>query len=179
MQYHLSYPVLMLPFNTQHTPQSLTSAANSKQNCASNKPQKTSFLSPSLSPAHHSYPAIALANSRAQVSAGFSIMRNTCIWVWEELPGRAALPQVSIVMPLSLRASWEPQKCISRWMYFLSLPLPHCLQDEETLWNRSVREDIFVGLYGSCATCPKCTSELGPPHPREEEQAGGSKQNLH
>lgn len=70
-----------------------------------------------VSPTHHSYPAVVLADSRAQVSAVFSTTRNTYIWVSEELPGRAALPQVSIALPLSLRAY------ISRWMYFLSLTI--------------------------------------------------------
>lgn len=36
-QHHLTYPVLVLPLNIQHIPQSLTSTANSKQNCMSNR----------------------------------------------------------------------------------------------------------------------------------------------
>lgn len=60
------------------------------------QPQIKDKLLPShavhLSPTHCSYPVIVLANNRTQASAVFSIMRNTCTQVQEELLGRTVLP---------------------------------------------------------------------------------------
>lgn len=49
-QWHLTCPVLILPLNTQHIWQSLTWAANSKQNCISNRWRISFFLVTELVP---------------------------------------------------------------------------------------------------------------------------------
>lgn len=96
------------------------------------------------------------------------ITRNTCIWVCPGLPSKAALPQVSITMPPSLRAPWGPQKHISRWIHILSLttcPLFVVWRDGS---KQVCHRGHSVGLYSCCATSPKRSGQKS----RQREPAG-------